>query len=79
MKTKHTEASQDLPVMISDAAVSGDFLPLRFTLTAGHRHDITQAPALIAGYTPDAVIADAAYDSDAFRAEARGTTMKIAR
>ena len=31
------------------AAVSGDFLPLRFTLTAGQRHDITQAPALIVG------------------------------
>ena len=51
------------------AAVREDFLPLRFTLTAGQRHDITQGPALIAGYTPDAVIADAAYDSDAFRAE----------
>ena len=24
------------------AAVSDDFLPLRFTLTAGQRHDITQ-------------------------------------
>ena len=30
---------------------------------------MTQAPALIAGYTCDTVIADAAYDSDAFRAE----------
>ena len=52
------------------AAVSGDFLPLRFTLTAGQRHDITQAPALIAGNPAcEYVIADAAYDSDAFRAE----------
>ncbi len=52
------------------AAVSGDFLPLRFTLTAGQRHDITQAHALIAG-TPacEYVIAAAAYDSDALRAE----------
>ena len=49
--------------------MSADFLPLRFTLTAGQRHDITQGPALIAGYRSDAVIADAAYDSDAFRAE----------
>ena len=51
------------------AAVSDTFLPLRFILTAGARHDVTQAPALIAGYTCDTVIADAAYDSDAFRAE----------
>ena len=49
------------------AAVSDTFLPLRFILTAGARHDVSQAPALIAGYTYDAVIADAAYDSDAFR------------
>jgi transposase len=51
------------------AAVSADFLPLRFTLTAGQRHDITQGPVLIAGYSCQYVIADAAYDSDAFRAE----------
>jgi len=51
------------------AAVSDNFLPLRFILTSGARHDVTQAPALIAGYTCDTVIADAAYDSDAFRAE----------
>lgn len=49
------------------AAVSDAFLPLRFILTAGARHDVTQAPALIAGYTCESVIADAAYDSDAFR------------
>ena len=49
--------------------MSADFLPLRFTLTAGQRHDITQGPVLIAGYSCEYVIADAAYDSDAFRAE----------
>ena len=43
------------------------FLPLRFTLTAGARHDVTQAPALITGYTCQYVIADAAYDADALR------------
>ena len=43
------------------------FLPLRFTLTAGARHDVTEAPALVAGYKCEYVIADAAYDSDAFR------------
>ena len=52
------------------AAVSDTFLPVRFILTAGARHDVTQAPALIAGYTCEAVIADAAYDSDAFRVSA---------
>lgn len=51
------------------AAVSDTFLPLCFIFTAGARHDVTQAPALIAGYTGKTVIADAAYDSDAFRAE----------
>ncbi len=51
------------------AAVSDTFLPLCFILTAGARHDVTQAPALIAGYTCNTVIADAAYDSDAFRAD----------
>ena len=52
-----------------NAAVSADFLPLRFTLTAGQRHDITQGPTLIAGYACKYVIADAAYDSDTFRSE----------
>ena len=51
------------------AAVSDTFLPLRFLLTAGASHDVKQASALIAGYDFDAVIADTAYDSDAFRAE----------
>ena len=51
------------------ASVSDAFLPLRFILTAGARHDIKPAPGLIAGYTYASVIADAAYDSDAFRAE----------
>ena len=50
------------------AAVSDTFSPLRFLLTAGGRHDVTQAPALIQGYTCGAVVADAAYDSDALRA-----------
>ena len=50
-----------------NAAVNDAFLPLRFTLTSGACHDVTQAPALIAGYTCQYVIADAAYDSDALR------------
>ena len=51
-----------------NAAVSNTFLPLRFILTAG-AYDVPRAPALIAGYAFESVIADAAYDSDAFRAD----------
>jgi len=40
--------------------------PLRFTLTAGQSHDITQAESLIADYSYEHVIADRAYDSDDF-------------
>ena len=43
------------------------FVPLRFTLTAGASHDVTQATALITGYTCQYIVADAAYDSDALR------------
>lgn len=40
--------------------------PLRFLLTAGQRHDITQAEGLIDSFQFDSVIADKGYDSDAF-------------
>ena len=44
------------------------FLPLRFTLTAGERHDVREAPALIIGnHTCEYIVADAAYDCDALR------------
>ena len=49
--------------------MSDTFLPLRFIVTPGSRHDVRQAPALITGYSPTYVIADTAYDSDAFRAK----------
>jgi transposase len=39
---------------------------LRFSLTAGQRHDITQAPHLIEGFKNSNVIADKGYDSKAF-------------
>ncbi len=52
-------------------SLSDAWVPLRFTLTAGHRNDITQASALIQGYCYEYVIADKAYDSDAFIAEIR--------
>ena len=42
-------------------------LPLRFILTAGQRHDITQAEALLDSFQADYVIADKGYDADAFR------------
>ena len=40
--------------------------PLRFRLTAGQRHDITQAPDLIAEFDFEHLIADRSYDSDDF-------------
>lgn len=39
-------------------------LPLDFILTAGQRHDVTQAPALLENCQADYVIADTSYDSD---------------
>ena len=53
--------------------------PLFFLLTQGQRSDIGQAEALIDPYTPDAVIADKAYDSDDFitTIEARGAQAVI--
>jgi transposase len=41
--------------------------PLRFFLAAGQSHDILAAPALIDGMTPQAVLADRAYDSNRLR------------
>lgn len=40
--------------------------PLRFALTAGQRHDITQAETLTAEYQFEHVIADKSYDADPF-------------
>jgi transposase len=41
--------------------------PLRFILTPGQNHDITQAGALTADFRPGAVPADKGYDSDVYR------------
>ena len=38
--------------------------PLRFCLTGGQRHDITQAPALITGLSFQHLIADRGYDAE---------------
>lgn len=40
--------------------------PLRFLLTGGQSHDITQAEALIVGYEFERVIADKSYDAEDF-------------
>ena len=42
-------------------------LALEFEVTEGQRHDIVAAPALIARTKPRSLLADKAYDSDAFR------------
>lgn len=41
--------------------------PVRFIITAGQVGDVTVAPALVDGVTGAAVLADKAYDSNAFR------------
>ena len=48
-------------------SVDGLGNPLRFILTAEHRHDISQAERLIDGERSEYVIADRGYDSDRFR------------
>ena len=48
------------------ANVDGLGNPLRFRLTGGQRHDITQAEGLISGLEFDRLIADRSYDSDHF-------------
>jgi transposase len=40
--------------------------PLRFRLTGGQRHDITQAEGLVNGFEFERLIADRSYDSDDF-------------
>jgi transposase len=43
--------------------------PVKFILTPGQDHDITQGPALIEGSEANKIIADKGYDSDAFVAQ----------
>jgi transposase len=40
--------------------------PLRFVLTGGHRHDITQAYALLDGFAFDHLLADRGYAAEHF-------------
>ena len=46
--------------------------PLRFILTPGQHHDITQAEALTDDFLPGAVPADKGYDSDSYRQYLQG-------
>jgi transposase len=52
-------------------ATRGLGLPVRLTLTAGQRGDITEAHALIDGLPARYVLADTAYDGDDFRNEVK--------
>jgi transposase len=52
-------------------AVRGLGLPVRCLLTAGQRHDITQAKALIEGLPAEWVLGDSAFDADHFRADVK--------
>ena len=47
-------------------AIDGLGNPLRFRLSAGQRHDITCAGALVDGYNSEYVIADTSYDAMVF-------------
>ena len=47
-------------------SVDGLGNPLRFELTAGQRHDSTQAEALIVDFAAEHVIGDKGYDAAAF-------------
>jgi transposase len=47
-------------------AANAEGRPVRFLLTGGQTHDVTQAPALVRGWEPSHVIADKGYDSQAF-------------
>lgn len=40
--------------------------PLRFILTGGHRHDVTQAQALLAGFDVERLLADRGYAAEHF-------------
>ena len=44
-------------------AVRGLGCPVKFTLSAGQREDVTQAAALIEGLPAEIVMADTAYDA----------------
>lgn len=58
------------------AAVNAEGRPVRLRLTAGQRHDMDQAEALIEGFSPGYVVADKGYDSDPLREKIRSQGAK---
>jgi transposase len=54
--------------------VRGLGLPVRCLLSGGHRHDITQAKALIEGLPAEWVLGDTAFDADHFRNDIKAMT-----
>jgi transposase len=53
------------------AAVTGNAQPLRFRLSGGEAHDMTEANTLLTDLSPEYVIADKGYDSDDLRNQIR--------
>jgi transposase len=53
------------------AAVTGEAQPLRFELSGGECHDMTEAKTLLTDLSPEYVIADKGYDSDDLRDQIR--------
>jgi transposase len=58
------------------AVVSSNGQLVRYFLTGGQVNDVTQAEALITGLSGKAVVADRAYDSDAFLAAVTASGMR---
>ena len=54
-------------------SVDGLGNPLRYRLTGGQEHDVTQAAELISGIESEHVIADRAYDAQHFRESVIGS------
>ena len=50
--------------------------PLDFIITAGQKHDASQAIAIISGLKAEGLLADKGYDSDAIREAARNCGMQ---
>ncbi|MBK8938670.1 MAG: transposase [Polyangiaceae bacterium] len=61
------------------AVVDTQGRPLHLTLSAGQRHEMMMADELLAQAHGKAVIADAGYDSNRFRAAVRSRGMKSAK
>jgi transposase len=59
------------------AVVSSSGQLVRCVLTGGQVNDVTQAESLVSGLSGTAVVADRAYDSDAFLAQVMDQGMKV--